>query len=310
MNNRITRAVVGLVMTALVLLSWCVPALGAEVASLTVRYLQQEEGCAGLTVPLFRVAELGPEGSYIPTGVFGEYPVRLNGIQTQTEWRNTAVTLAAYAAADGLEPTHIAVTDRQGNGIFSGLSTGLYLIPAQQVESLAGVTVFEDFFVVLPGAPSESDPAGKPLYDVTAIPKQTAFTPAPGELEYRVVKQWKDDTDALRPASVTVEILKNGALHSTQTLSAVNNWCYRWKAPDDGSQWRAVEREAPAGYTVTVSQQETTLILTNSYTGEDPGKIPGDTPETGDTRVLWPYVLAMCFSGAVLLLLGIRRARI
>ena len=265
--------------------------------SLTVSYAHNGQGFANVTVVGYRVAEVAPDGTFTLTGSFADYPVNIYGITSQTEWKEVSRTLASYAAADKLEPDLQAGTDATGTAFFGELKTGMYLICA--VDTVKGDTVyqFEEFIVYLP-RPQED---GTHAYDVSARPKYTSYTLKPQEVEFQVVKLWKDGgKEDRRPSSVTVQILRNGELYTTQTLSGENNWTYRWKAPDDGSRWQIAERDVPKGYRVAVGGDGRSFVVTNTYDGgqEDP-------PQTGDTAVLWPWVLAMCLSGGGLMVMGI-----
>lgn len=269
-------------------------------ASLTIRYRYEDLELSGLTCSVYRVAEVSPDGTYTLTGDFAAYPVNIYGVTSQAEWKNIASTLSAYIAADGLAPTGSLVTDANGTVAFTQLMPGMYLIQPVTVQNPDAVLTFEAFVTLLP-YPQED---GNHNYDVTAVPKVQRYTPTPTPLEYKVVKQWKDlGHTTQRPESVTVDILKDGQVQSTQILARDNNWCYSWTAPDDGSVWQAVERSVPKDYTVTVVTRDSTIIITNIYESEP------EPPKTGETMVLWPYMLLLCFSGGCLILLSVWRMR-
>lgn len=266
-------------------------------SSLTLQYRYGENCFEGLQIQTFRVAEVFADGTYALCGDFRDYPVNIYGITSQGEWNTIASTLAAYAAADQLQPACTAMTDETGTVAFTDILPGMYLTLAVKVETQARITQFESFLTVVP-YPSED---GDHNYDVTAYPKCSVHTPEPGELEYKVVKQWKDDGNtAKRPEYVEVDILKDGVVAFTQKLSSDNHWSYSWTAPDDGSKWQAVERNVPADYTVTVVENGNTIIITNVYEGE-----PIDPPPTGDTTVLWPFAIVMGLSGGIAMILAV-----
>ena len=176
----------------------------------------------------------------------------------------------------------------------------MYLTQSVTVQDSERILTFEAFLTVVP-YPQED---GSHNYDVTVVPKVRHHTPTPKPLEYKVVKQWKDlGNTQQRPQSVTVDILKDGVVQSTQILSADSDWCYSWTAPDDGSLWQAVERSIPQNYTVTVVSRDNTILITNVY------EVEQEPPKTGETTVLWPYMLLLCFSGGVLILLALWRMR-
>ena len=156
-------------------------------------------------------------------------------------------------------------------------------------------------FLTAVSYPSED---GDVQYDVIAVPKYELLPEDPEKTaEYTVVKLWKDTGyDKYRPASITVDLLKDGIFQESQQLSEKNNWTYRWTAPKDGSVWQVVEREVPEGYTVTVSESGNTFYLTNLSIYSEPG-----SPQTGTGLGLWQYSLSMCIAGGILLLLAVQR---
>jgi hypothetical protein len=92
-----------------------------------------------------------------------------------------------------------------------------------------------------------------------------------------VLKVWNDasDTDE-RPASVTAELLKNGADAGTAVLSAQNNWRYTWTGLSDSYTWTVLEKDVPKDYTVTYSSDGAVRVITNTLTPNIP-----DTPTPG-----------------------------
>lgn len=268
-------------------------------SSLTLQYRHDKVSFEGLLIQSYRVAEIFEDGSFALTGAFADYPVNIYGITSQTEWNTVASTLAAYAIADRIAPTCSGVTDPCGRVVFSNLLPGIYLTLSVSVENETEVLIFEEFLTTIP----QTDEDGVHNYDVLAYPKSEKILP---ELaEYRIVKQWKDSGYwQNRPDDITVDIYCDGELFVTVELSAENNWTYCWSTELDGSVWTAVERDIAEDYTVTVVENGTTIIITNAY---DDGQEP--PPDTGDTTVLWPYVLAMCVSGTLLIALGLWRKR-
>lgn len=251
----------------------------------------------GLEIKTYRIAEAFADGTFALTGDFKDYPVNIYGITSKAEWKNIASTLSSYIAADGILPDFSGTTDKDGKVFFENAPVGLYLTLSVRAETEDDISVFEDFITVLP----TSDENGY-NYDISAFPKCEEYVVKPDKIEYKVVKQWKDNGYAeKRPEKIEVEIIKNGKVESTQYLTAENNWCYSWSADDDGSVWQAVERKIPDGYTVTTVKNSSTIIITNAYDYGDP-----DSPQTGDTSVVWPYILIMCFSGIMMILIAIR----
>ena len=270
-------------------------------SSLTITYKYGEKLYEGLPVKIYRVASVAPDGTFELCGDFANYAVNIYGITSQAEWRVVTSTLASYISADAIAPTASMLTDASGNAAFTNLIPGMYLTLSVVVESPKEVVTFEDFLTVIP-YPSDT---GDHNYDVTAIPKCSVYTPTEKEIEYKIIKLWRDEgAGKLRPKTVEVDVYKDGVLDSTQLLSAENNWTYTWKAPDDGSVWHAVERKIAGDYTVTVERNGNNFVITNTLETEEP-----PAPPTGDTFVTWHLTLPMGMAGGVILLIAAWRKR-
>ena len=292
---------------AMLLILALLPPLGARAdelanmegeCTLTLEYSREGEPFDGLEIAIYRVAEMYRDGSYALTGPFAEYAVKIHDIQSQLEWREAANTLAAYAMADFIEPTALLLTNEDGLVHFTGLETGLYLIREVTGRNQEGLCLFENFIVFLP-TPQDD---GAPQFDVVAKPKNAVVSEEPEQ--YQVVKLWKDTGHQdQRPNAVTIDILRNGEVVETVVLSAENNWTYAWDAPA-GDVWTVVERNVPQGYTVTITENQTSFTVTNTTEPDE-----DDPPQTGDTANLRLYILLMALSGTGLMALGIWRRR-
>lgn len=279
----------------------------ARASSLTLQYRHEGTPFEGLEIRTYRIARVYENGTYALTDPFSEYPVHIYDVTSQAEWRQIASTLASYAAADQIVPTCTAKTDGSGTVSFTDILPGMYLTLSVTAVNGDTTVLFENFLTVVPH-PAEN---GEHDYDVIAYPKCESHTSeeTDGETdekkEYRVVKLWKDNGySEERPESVAVEILRDGTWYANVELSEENNWSAHWEAEDDGSVWYAVERGVPADYTVTITEDGGTILITNCCRHEE-----SEAPQTGDTRVVWPYMLAMCLSGGMFLILATWRKR-
>ena len=141
------------------------------------------------------------------------------------------------------------------------------------------------------------------------------------------MKVWKQDQEKERPDSIVVELLQtdvegNTTVVDRQTLTKENQWSYTWKNLSTLMRWSVSEAEVPNGYTVAVTREGDTVVLTNTAKksgnpdGEvnPPSKKPTDktvnktTDKTSDklpqTGQLWWPVLVLLFAGAICLLVG------
>ncbi len=265
--------------------------------SLTVEYGYSETLFDGLEIYTYKIADVFEDGTYELTKEFSNYFVNIYGITAQSEWKKVASTLASYIAADSIEPTYKAITDTNGCAKFENIEAGMYLILERKVVSGETVITFENFLTAVP-SPSEKN---EHLYDVFARPKHSAYTPTKKEFAYKIVKQWKDEgNSADRPDSVEIDLLKDGAVHTSVILDASNNWCYTWKCEDDGSKWQAVERNISSDYVVSVEYNNTSIIVTNTCFDA-----PENPPQTGDISTTEPYIIAMSVSGILLMIIAL-----
>lgn len=234
----------------------------------------------GVPFRLYRVGDLSPEGRFSPAGDFADYPVSFRGLDS-AGWRAMAETLAGYADRDGLTPLAQGEIGESGTLLFSDLRTGLYLGVGQRTgvstvgddgrETTTYVTP-EPFLVSLPHWQEEDSW----LYDVTVTPKFELSQE--DSVMRRVLKVWDDAgyTDR-RPSQIRVDLLRDGEVYDTVTLSAENNWRYVWENLDNRYQWRVSERSL-SGYRVSVSLRGVTFVITNTYTPPPPDNPPPDNP--------------------------------
>ena len=246
---------------------------------------------------VYRAGEITDNWEFVLTGAFQDIPADLNDLDTEA-MTELSETLAAYAAADGIEPDYSGRTDENGQVVFEGLTKGLYLIIG---ESVIWDGMRYDPVPFLLTVPSQ-DAEGEWNYQTEADVKYETSIPEKEETEYKVVKYWVGDGSGnARPVQITVDILRDGVLYDTQTLTAENNWSYSWTAEDNGSVWQVVEREIPDHYTVKVEKNKTMFLLTNTYAGDTPEEVP----KTGDSSVPLLPVTLLSLSGMVLILAGL-----
>ncbi|MBR6548829.1 MAG: Cna B-type domain-containing protein [Clostridia bacterium] len=263
--------------------------------SLQICYRYEGTPCANLAIYTYQIAYQEANGTFELTKPFDEYPITIYDITNQSEWKTITATLASYIVADGLSTPLSGTTNSEGNILFADLEPGMYLTLAVQTKLGETTVSFYDFISVISQDASENP--------VVAYPKFEAYTPK--ITEYKVVKQWRDiGFESFRPKSIQVDILKDGDLFTSQILSADNNWCYRWTANDDGSRWQVVERFVSDGYTVSNTYRDGVFMIVNTYKSDSP-----EQPQTGDQSSLMPYVVGLCGSGCLLLLLGVWRKR-
>lgn len=285
---------------------------------LTINYQQDGRPVSGVPFDLFYVAAVDAYGEFTLTGDFAKYPVRLTGLDSDG-WRQLAQTLASYASADRLTPLDSGATNAQGLLTFpnrqSSMKPGLYLAVGRQHSDGVYVYTTEPFLAALPVTDAASNTW---VYDLTVSPKHTTddvVPPSGDTTERKVLKAWDDGGNtASRPQEITVQLLKNGSVYDTVTLSARNNWRCTWdKLPRYDStgmriEWSVVERNV-SGYTVLVSQEGLTFVITNSRTPGKPSEpstpvTPGQ-PSLPQTGLLWWPVPLLILCGLAFVIAGV-----
>lgn len=312
------------VMLALVLLLTCGQTAMAAgeintqaTGSLRVYFGDSGKHFTGAAFSIYRVAEVSAEGTFSHVGYFAQYKdtVVLNGLNSDG-WRALAQTLDAYVARDKPTPLRTVQTESDGWAAFSDLAPGLYLVTGEKYVSGRTAYVPETFLACIPGVHPET---GKWIYDVEVSVKFNSTTSPPeedGTIDRKVLKVWRDDGDpSKRPERIRVQLLRDGRVYDTVTLSEENNWRYTWTGLDDDFTWRVVEAEVPEGYTVSVQREGITFVLTNTYLSYTPSDPPSDRPSGNSENKLpqtgslwWPVPLLLC-GGILLLILGWGRRR-
>lgn len=245
--------------------------------SLRIEYRHNGEPITSARFDLYYAASVDAYANFTLAGDFASYPVRLENL-TSAEWTALAETLAAYADRDALSPLDTGKTDAKGTLSFPNqqarLAPGLYLVVGRTLSANGYTYEAEPFLISLPNLENDAW-----VYDAAACPKHTRSEnpPAPSDdtVDRRVIKLWQDDAEELRPSSVVIELLKDGKVYDTVTLSEKNNWRHTWedlpKYNADGSkiEWRVTE-QLPKNYTVRITRDGAAFLVTNTYLPEKP----------------------------------------
>lgn len=256
----------------------------AEKGSISITY-----PCEGIKVDLYEVAEQGEDSSYQLKECFTGYPVVLNQ-QTKEEWAGQAQALASYIKRDAVHADYSTTTNSTGNADFNDLKEGMYLAVAQTLEKDGYIYQAMPYFITIPGKSIN----GKPQYNVKTTAKYEKTTVTDDKTDYKVVKIWSDKNhEKIRPKSITVQLLCDGKVSQEVRLSKENNWQYTWKDLSSKNQWEVVEKKETTDYFVSISKQETSFIIQNTYwddeyykdtTTEKKNKKTEETKETTDKK--------------------------
>ncbi|MBE5758649.1 MAG: Cna B-type domain-containing protein [Clostridiales bacterium] len=289
------KRILSLILLLLICISSVSPlcAFAAEDLSLTLHYQKNETAFSDLPIGIYLVAKALPNGTYQLVEPFASYPINIYGITTQEQWQDIAQTVYSYIVAGQIQPTDEKTTAENGSVSFTGLEAGLYFVREVSTETNDGIYVFNQLMVYVP----TPKPDGTYLYQVEAKPKCTGFTP---KTQYSVTKLWQDSGyQNNRPKEILVNIYKDGVLFETQTLHAENNWTYNWYvSQEDHSKWTVAEKASSSVYQVKIQQNGSYFSIINTY------RTTPDVPKTGDSFTPMLWVILLCFSGVMLVILG------
>lgn len=62
-----------------------------------------------------------------------------------------------------------------------------------------------------------------------------------------------------------VQLLRDGEVYDTVTLSSDNNWRYTWPELSADHHWQVVEHRTPEDYTVLIEREGITFVMTNTH---------------------------------------------
>lgn len=304
-------------------------------AVLTVSCRDGDKPLTGAEFSVWLISSADGEGNLTPTPEFAALGVDLNP-KTDAGLRALARTLEGFVRRDGMTPAESGTTDLSGN-LQLDLSHGLWLVMGERHAQDGYVYEMLPFVVKLPVWNGHSW-----QYSLTLSPKMDAAPeigpdeePDDPTVTRKVLKVWREDDPADRPASVEVQLMRNGRLYDEVKLSEKNNWRHVWRELDGDCRWTVAE-EVPDGYTAEVTREGITFVVTNTKTPEadvptgpadpvdpsepssepsdgpgepsDPGPDePGeDLPQTG--QLWWPVPMLLC-CGLGLIVLGLLMRR-
>jgi len=277
---------------------------GADVA-FTVHYVDGSLPVAGSRFELYLAATVDPYARLTVTEEFKKFPVDFQNI-TQEKWQEYATTLRSYVQKNALTPAATGTTNQNGY-LNLTVKPGLYLAVGYRATTADYYTYSASpFMVFLPG---QNRTTGDWVYTVTSEPKFTkAYNPPSVDDRYitrKVILVW-DDTgmESSRPQNETVMLYRDGKLYDTVLLSAANNWRYSWDNLDPNHEWEIVQID-PDGYTVKLSDEGITRVITNKIRPVAPTPTPCCCRKLPQTGVLWWPVPVLAALGLLFIVIGI-----
>lgn len=173
------------------------------------------------------------------------------------------------------------ITNEEGTALCEELPLGLYFI--KQTGVVEGFASCSPFLVTVP-----NEKNGEYVYDVNASPK----TEVSKLTSITIKKVWNTDKSTKKTESVTVQLLKDGNVVKTATLSTDNNWQIIYNDMPESDAYSIKEVDVPKGFTATYKQDDYVFTVTNS----------SSLIQTG--QLIWP-IPVLALGGTLLIAAGI-----
>lgn len=290
LKNRIMTFLISIFMIAMMIPSVAMAAGPIETdRDVTVTFLYKDDTMAisGGVFDFYRCADVDAFGQMTVTDAFSSYPVYFDRVD-KDGWQEMATTLKGYVQRDNLDAEVSGTTDNNGE-LSCTLKPGVYLVVGKQHTIDDYTYTPMPLMIFLPGS-SEKENVWKYDVDITVKYSKKYNPPEENVITRKVIKVWDDyGYEYARPDEITVQLLKDGTVYDTQTLSEKNLWRYTWDDLSDQFEWMIVEKEVD-GYATKVTQEGIAFIITNQYlislVTEDPHvakKVIGDTPDSAST---------------------------
>ena len=293
-------------------------------ASLTIDYMH-----ANVTFRIYRVADVSRTVRFTLCGGFARYP-DLQPLLDDWDWDMLTSILDARVTRDKIPSTASGKTDTNGKLTFDDLRPGLYLVMSDSYQK-GNVTYYPKASLIsvpnlLPDDTWDYSPVINPKYSSEEEPE----SPTPPKTSISVQKIWQDaGFEKERPASITVQLLQDGTVIDTVTLSSANNWRWNWSNLAVGHQYHVVEIAVANGYSDRYSREGNTFVIINTLTEEpeppteqpkpttpyDPDtdisdkEPPLEEPPLPETGQLWWPVPLLTVAGLLMILIGLIRRR-
>lgn len=171
-------------------------------------------------------------------------------------------------------------TDMQGKAHCNNFPPGLYLV--KQTGKADGFALCSPFLVALP-----TNGEGGYIYDVDASPKTDVIK----LIDIQIKKVWNEDKSTVTPNNVQVQLLHDGEILETATLSEQNHWRVTYMDFPESDRYSIKEVNVPKGFTATYSQKGYEFTVTNT----------ASLAQTG--QLIWP-IPVLAVAGLIFLLMG------
>ncbi len=237
------------------------------------------------------------------TGLSGaEFMLECDGMYATFETETDANTGDTYnmicSWVEDMDSSGILTSDADGMIRIEGLDDDTYTIIETKspegyeiVDEAIAVTIDGDGNITVSGNTGSKEAVIGHVVNIENIPDEE---PAPETVDVNGSKTWddSDDLDGKRPDSITINLLSNGEITQTVTVTEADGWAWSFieldKYDSDGNEIAyTITEEAVPDYTISYDGYN----VTNSYTPEKvdnpnpENQIPGtgnQTPGTGN----------------------------
>lgn len=196
-----------------------------------------------------------------------------------------------------------------GNITFAALSftkTGTYIYTLSEAAGTdKGINYDDSIYKIIINITKHGDYSASVSYEkgenaYSGIPV-FANTTKPSEdknntVTVTVSKVWNDNNYIDRPATINVQLYKNGIAYGNFiSLNAATNWQHTWSDLDKSANWTVDEVTVPDGYSKTVAHSGNKWTITNTRNSPPttpPGKPFDKVPQTDDSSNIefWTFV--------------------
>lgn len=264
------------ILAAICIFSLSLTAFGAEGQKVSIVYRTEKAPLADVQFSFYRIGNVSGD-KIMPDNPFDSYSVSFD-ISDAEKKTSLAMTLSAYVLRDDIKPHYTDKTDKNGIADFDKKTfpDGAYLYVGEKHYQNGKTYFCEPAIVVLPSGDSAT---------VTVKPKCEVVPDIDGDngCSIKVIKAWLNDDKNKRPVRIEIELLKDGEIYDTVTLSEKNNWQYKWDKLSSEYHWTVTEKTVSKGYVVSLSKTENIFLLVNKWFGEEDVTSPEEPTTSNDT---------------------------
>lgn len=272
--------IICLALSLLLISGTCVPVFAADVQTGSIACLNYIDGekAQNVKCELWRVANYDRDANrfeLLPE--YDRYHIQFDPGDVDVMAR-FAKTLHDYIRRDNVHVYASSVSDSQGIAQFDFLPPGVYLVSSGEFERGGFVYAAQPALVYLPNLLSSGDLSFSAEIELKFSGHKIPVKPSEHFITRRVLKTWFGDDESDRPDEISVELLRNGKVYDTVSLSAKNSWRYVWDDLSSDFDWSVVEASVPDGYETHVDKQGITFVVENTRVSETPSGHPWEPP--------------------------------